>query len=244
MPSLKGLGRKARRRTSGTRKAIVLLSGGIDSATCLYLLRREHDVRAITFEYRGIVASELASARAIAAHAGVREHRVVRLPDLREAADIGAEKFPGRPPSYIPARNAVFYGLAASFAEEVGAVVVAGGHHKEDAVRFPDASPAFFSALERALLVGTPALRRRGMRIVLPLRTLSKSQVLRRASREGVPLQLTWSCHRDGRLHCWKCEGCLWRVRSFREAGVSDPLLGLQGNMQGPESRPKHRASP
>ena len=181
-------------------------------------------MRALTFEFAGIASSELKAAREVAGAVGVREHRLVRLPDLKEAQDIRGGRFEGLPPTYIPMRNGIFYFFAASYAEEVRAAVVAGGHNKDDTRVFRDVSPAFFSALQKALLSGSKILEAEGTRIVRPLEHMTKVQVVRKAAEIGVPLGLTWSCHRDGPTHCWECTGCLARIASFSEAGVSDPL--------------------
>jgi len=203
----------------------VLLSGGIDSATCLYLIRVTHEVRALTFEYHGIAGRELQSAKAVAARAGVVEHRFVRLPDLREAGDIRGVRFEGLPRTYIPLRNSIFYSLAASYAEETRAALIVGGHNRDDSRIFRDVSPEFFAALERAFLVSSPILRGVGTRIARPLSRKSKAQVVKLAASLGVPLELTWSCHRNLKEHCWSCDGCLSRKESFRRAGVLDPLF-------------------
>jgi len=202
----------------------VLLSGGIDSATCLQLMRRRYNVLALTFEYHGIARRELEAAGAIGGAAGISEHRIVRLPDLREAGDIRRATFAGMPHTYIPMRNAVFYSLAASYAEEVGADLIAGGHNKDDVKTFADAAPAFFDGLERAFWVGSPILRKRRTRIILPLSEKTKAQVVRLASSLEVPLGLTWSCHREGGSHCWECDGCRARMAAFEKAGAVDPL--------------------
>jgi 7-cyano-7-deazaguanine synthase len=202
----------------------VLLSGGIDSATCIQLMRRRYHVRALTFKYRSIARRELEAAKAIARATGIGEHRFVRLPDLREANEIRGANFASVPPIYIPMRNGIFYSLAASYAEETGADFIVGGHNKEDAKTFADAAPAFFDELERAFQVGSPILRKRRTRILLPLSAKTKVQVVRLASSLEVPLGLTWSCHREGRSHCWECDGCRARMAAFEKAEVFDPL--------------------
>lgn len=203
----------------------MLLSGGIDSATCLYLVKGKYSVRALTFEYHGIADRELESAKALAKAGEVKEHRVVRLPDLREARDIGGGKFPGLPPTYIPMRNSVFYSLAASYAEETRADFIVGGHNKEDKKVFRDADPRFFREFEKVLWTGSRILNSRRTRVILPVGAKTKAQVVRLAVSKGVPLEMTWSCHRYGSEHCWKCEGCLGRMEAFRKAGEPDPLL-------------------
>jgi len=153
----------------------------------------------------------------------VAEHRFVRLPDVREASDMG-RAFRGLPPTYIPLRNAMFYSAAAAFAEETGAGAVFGGHNRDDLGVFPDAGPEFFGQLEKAFRAGSAALRSSRFRILRPLESKTKVQVIRLASRLGVPLELTWSCHREGRAPCWRCEGCRGRTEAFRRAAVPDPL--------------------
>ena len=206
----------------------MLLSGGIDSATCLYLAkRRGYGLRALTIAFSGIARSELEAARKVATAAGVEEHRVVAMPDLREAGDIPGLKLPSTrlPPSYIPQRNVIFYGIAASYAEEVSAGHILGGHNKDDRSVFDDTRDGFFRDLQKVLWAGSKVLRGRKTTILRPLRAMSKPQVIRFAESLGVPLELTWSCHGDGSSHCWNCEGCRVRVRSFAEAHVADPLV-------------------
>ena len=202
----------------------MLLSGGIDSATALYLIKQTRPVRALTFEYQGIASKELEAARAIAGRAGVLEQRIVRLPDLKEAGDIPGFKPPGLPRTYIPLRNSIFYAFAASYAEETGAALIVGGHNRDDIEVFADVGADFFRPLQKALLSGSPILRRNRMRIVRPLSRKRKPEVIRLAASLGVPLELTWSCHRDAAEHCWDCDGCLSRRRNFASAGVVDPL--------------------
>ena len=204
----------------------MLLSGGIDSATALFLTKKAQGVRALTFEYMGIARSELTAAKGIASRAGVLEHRIVRLPDLREAADIPGFRPAGLPLTYIPLRNSIFYAFAASYAEEAGAAYIVGGHNRDDTKVFADVSPEFFSALQRAFWRGSRVLRRNRLAIARPLKHLNKPAVIRLAASLGVPFELTWSCHQDLEKHCWRCDGCLTRERCFKEAGIVDPLAG------------------
>ena len=201
----------------------MLLSGGIDSATCVYLAKKRYLTCALTFSFHGIAEGELRAAKAVAKVAEVEEHRLMRLPDLRESGDIGL-RFKGLPATYIPMRNAVFYSLAASFAEEVGADFIVGGHNRDDTAVFRDSRKAFFECLEESFRAGSEALEERHLSILRPLNSKTKPQVIRLAASLGVPFQLTWSCHRSGTAHCWKCEGCLGRVKSFVGAGTPDPL--------------------
>jgi len=202
----------------------VLLSGGIDSATCLFSLKDEYDVRALTFEYHDIARREVDSAKAIGARAGVTEHRLFRLPDLREAEDIPGGRFGDLPPTYIPLRNAIFYSVAASYSEEKRVSLIVGGHNRDDAEVFRDVGGKFFESLERTLWLGSSILKRQKTMIRIPLSRKTKAQVVKLAASLKVPFELTWSCHRLGTEHCWECAGCLSRIESFKEAGVSDPL--------------------
>ena len=186
-------------------------------------------MRALTFEFAGIAGSELAAARAIGIRAKVLEHRFVRLPDLREGGDISGFDLRGLPRSYIPMRNAIFYSFAASMAEETGANAIVGGHNRDDEKVFMDVSRSFFSSLQRSLRAASLVHSMNKLTIERPLRLKTKPQVVKLASAAGVPLQLTWSCHRDGVEHCWECEGCLSRTKAFKKAGVQDPLYPARG---------------
>ena len=158
---------------------------------------------------------------------GVLEHRFSRVPDLREAADITGSKELSRkavPPTYIPLKNAVYYSLAAAYAEEKGADCIIGGHNAGDRRLFDDTSEDFFASLQKTISASSPRLRRRGLKILRPLKDKSKSEVVALAAGMGVPLELTWSCYRAGEEHCWKCDGCRGRIEAFRAASVQDPL--------------------
>jgi 7-cyano-7-deazaguanine synthase len=202
----------------------VLLSGGIDSATCLYATKEKYGIRALTLEYDGIAQSEIQSAKKVANGLGVRDHRIVRLPDLREAGDIVEGRFGSLPSTYIPMRNIIFYSFASSFAEEARASIIVGGHNLDDTKIFRDVSDEFFQLLEKTIWSGSEILGRSKTRIVRPLRRKTKAQVVKYAASLGVPFKLTWSCHRDGKEHCWDCDGCRSRLEAFRRAGVPDPL--------------------
>jgi len=167
----------------------------------------------------------LDAAKKLAALAGVNEHRFVSIPELREAADIvGSKSLASVPPTYIPMKNAIYYSLAAAYAEEKGAHAIIGGHNADDTRRFPDTGEAFFKDLLGAFLNGSPRLRRAKLEILRPLKEMSKAEVVSLAEGLGVPLEFTWSCHRAGLRHCWKCQGCMARSEAFAAAGLNDPL--------------------
>jgi 7-cyano-7-deazaguanine synthase len=177
----------------------------------------------MTFAYHGISRGELKAARMIGRSAKTEEHRFVRLPDLKEAGDLGV-RFEDLPPTYIPIRNALFYSIAGAYAEEVGADYLIGGHNRDDLEIYRDTSSAFFEKLQGMLWASSRRLEQRRLKVLRPLKSRTKPQVIRLAASLGVPLELTWSCHRDGSTHCWDCEGCRSRAASFRKAGVEDPL--------------------
>jgi len=121
-------------------------------------------------------------------------------------------------------KNAVYYSLAAAYAEEKGADRIIGGHNADDRRLFDDTSEEFFASLQRTIHASSPRLRRRGLKILRPLKDMSKSEVVALAAGIGVPLELTWSCYRAGAEHCWRCDGCRSRIEAFQAAGVQDPL--------------------
>lgn len=183
--------------------------------------------RALTVRFHGMAQGELRAARRLASAAEVEEHRFFPLPELRELGDIGTQgRLASLPRTYIPMKNSIYYSVAAAFAEEVGASRVVGGHNSEDMAVFEDTSDQFFSAMQKALRAASPRLREQDFRIWRPLRQMRKVEVVTTASRLGVPLEMTWSCHREGMTHCWECDGCRQRVAAFSQAGVHDPLRG------------------
>jgi 7-cyano-7-deazaguanine synthase len=169
----------------------------------------------------------LRAARLLGRRVGVLEHRFVRIPELREAEDITGSKALSRsavPPTYIPMKNAIYYSLAAAYAEEKGSDCIIGGQNGDDRRLFEDTSEEFFASLQRTISASSPRLRGRGLKILRPLRDKSKPEVVVLAARMGVPLELTWSCLRSGKEHCWRCDGCRRRMEAFEAAGVEDPL--------------------
>ncbi len=222
--------------------SVVLLSGGMDSATCLALAsRRSGPVHAVSVLYGQRHARELASARALARRYRVVRHVVLRVPLgrwLTSSLTRPARRLPkggpraGRIPStYVPARNTILLALALGYAEShrLGSIYL--GANAVDFSGYPDCRPAFLRAFERAAALGTKAgaRRGRGIRIVAPLVRSSKAEIVRMGERLGVPWKLTWSCYAGGRAPCGRCDACRLRARGFRGAGVVDPLLSRRG---------------
>jgi 7-cyano-7-deazaguanine synthase len=222
-----------------SRPAIVLLSGGLDSATCLLLAREEGlAVHALSFDYGQRHRVELDRARALAARYGAREHRVVRIdfPAAGASAltnpsiavprgNLGSEPIPI---TYVPARNTLFLAHAVAWAEGIGAANIFIGANALDYSGYPDCRPEFLAAFETAANLGTRAGVQGSLafRIRAPLLRMTKAEIVERASRLGLDFRLTSSCYApaDDGAPCGACDSCLLRERGFRQAGLTDPL--------------------
>ena len=221
------------------RPAVVLLSGGLDSATCLLLAREEgFAVHALSFDYGQRHAVELARAHALAERYGAAAHRVVRLEvPSREASVLtdARQELPrnalGRepiPPTYVPARNTLFLAYALAWAEPLGASDVFLGANALDYSGYPDCRPEFLEAFAKAANLGTKAgvEGRVRFRVRAPLLAMTKSEIVREARRLGLDFSLTSSCYDPdpSGKPCGACDSCLLRAKGFSEAGLTDPL--------------------
>ena len=220
-------------------KAVCLLSGGLDSATCLALARRDgFDCFALSFDYGQRHRVELDAARRVADVLGAREHRIVRVdldrfggsaltaaisvPKARAAAEIGA----GIPVTYVPARNTVFLALALAWAEVLETPHIFIGVNALDYSGYPDCRPEFIRAFEQMANLATRAGVEGRIRTAIhtPLIAMTKARIVLLARELGVPFALTHSCYDpapDGRP-CGACDSCLLRRKGFEEAGVED----------------------
>ena len=217
----------------GRRTAVLLLSGGLDSGTCLALLSRwGWKVHAVSFDYGQRHRVELAAARRLARRYGVVSHRVVRVPDL---GAIGGSALtdpkiavPKRrlgkaaiPVTYVPARNTVFLSLALAIAERIGVTEIVIGANALDFSGYPDCRPSFLSAFEKVARLGTKAgVKGRSLRIHAPLLRKSKADIVRLAQAFGLDVDLTLSCYDPGKRGqaCGECDACLLRRKGFEEA--------------------------
>ena len=208
-------------------RVLVLLSGGIDSATALYLTQQEtDDVYSMNMIYTQTYDSEAVASKKLAAVANVKEHFSVYLPFFK---DIERRFHPLRSQTissaYLPARNIVFYGVAASYAEVLGAERIVFGSNSDDAKELPDAGPRFIKRMNELVRIGTRAGNEgRTIQIVNPLLNYGKTEVLKLALQLKVPLELTWSCYENGNVPCRTCRGCVTRLRRFQELDMADPL--------------------
>ncbi|MFH1618559.1 MAG: 7-cyano-7-deazaguanine synthase QueC [bacterium] len=223
------------------KKAVVLFSGGLDSATCLcWALDRGFDCAALGISYGQKHAKELICAGKIAGILGVKLLEInLELPWLKSSSLVDASrKLPqialsrigkaGLPSTYVPGRNLMFAAIAASLADSIGAGTVIAGPNALDYSGYPDCRPEFYRALQGAVKLGTAGshVPRGKIRILTPLIHMSKAQIVRLAMRLKVPLEFTWSCYAGGKKPCGKCDSCKLRARGFKEAGFADPALG------------------
>jgi 7-cyano-7-deazaguanine synthase len=232
--------RRMAKRTAA-RRAVVLLSGGLDSTTCLAIARDEgFEAHALSVDYGQRHRTELQRARALARALGAADHRVVKvdlstfggsaLTDARIAVPKGRlarGRGRGIPVTYVPARNTVLLGLALAHAETIGAGDIFLGVNAIDYSGYPDCRPAFVRAFERLARLATRAgVEGRPLRVHTPLLRLSKADIVRRGTALGVPYRLTLSCYDPVRGRaCGRCDACELRRKGFDEAGVPDPTL-------------------
>ncbi len=229
----------AKRVVSVCRQAIVLLSGGLDSAVTLYLAkRRGFSCHCLIFDYGQRHKKEIESAKRIAKTAGCR-YKVLKIDFPWKGSSLLDKniKIPqksvrlnrkkeGIPSTYVPARNIIFLSFALSFAETAGARAIFIGAHAEDYSGYPDCRKDFFQAFDRLIKRGTKAgIEEKGIKIFTPLIGMRKSQIIKLGRRLGVPFELTRSCYKGGKKPCGRCDSCYFRARGFAQAGISDPLL-------------------
>lgn len=211
-------------------RAIVLLSGGVDSAVTLWWARKQGwEVHPLTFDYFGRPRREHVAIEALAKEAGVGPIRYVELPFLKEIDDLRASDLSNlalndSPEGYIPARNLVFYSLAAYYAELDGTRYLVGGHNGVDPESFPDASPKFFNFLNSVLRLSLWSYAESPLQVVIPLSGKTKEDVLRLGRDYGVPFELTWSCYWDREVPCGTCVSCSERREAFAAIGMKDPV--------------------
>ena len=229
---------------SDTPRAVVLVSGGMDSAVTLALAReRGFTCHALSVDYGQRHASELAASGRVAAMLGAVEHKTVSV-DLRSiggsalTADIAVPEHVDShgegdiPVTYVPARNTIMLAIALGWAETLGANDLFCGVNAVDYSGYPDCRPAFVEAFERLANLATRAgVEGHALRVHAPLIELSKADIVREGARLGVDFAATVSCYRadaEGRA-CGHCDACVLRARGFAEAGVADPTHYVPG---------------
>jgi 7-cyano-7-deazaguanine synthase len=213
-------------------KALVMLSGGLDSATCLYWAKEKYsEVIAVTFNYCGrLVQEKRASVRLVKA-AGINNNLIeIDLPFVKEAGDFYSGPFKNSHSdtvgsSYVPARNMIFYSIGAHYAEYLGARWIIGGHNLHDAKLFKDASKRFIDKINILFKEGCLLCNDQACQILLPLAEMNRKQIIRLAIKLKAPIELTWSCHREGSVHCGNCYACRQRLEAFDDLGLKDPAF-------------------
>ncbi len=231
-----------KKAVSALRKAIVLLSGGLDSAVTLYIAKhRGFFCHCLIFDYGQRHKKEIESAKRIARAAACRcQVLKIDLPwkgsslldrKIRIPHRIAARKSKGVniPSTYVPGRNIVFLSFAVSFAEAVGASAIFIGAHMQDYSDYPDCREDFFNAFKKIIKTGTRSgVEKEEISIQAPLISKRKSEIIKSGLRLKVPFELTWSCYRGRGKPCGRCDSCYFRAKGFAEAGIPDPLLDFR----------------
>lgn len=224
-------------------KAVVLLSGGLDSATVLYQAKALGlECYAISFDYQQRHRRELESAKAIADSAGVVEHQQVSFDlrawggsaltdtkiDLPQDRSV-TEMSENIPVTYVPARNTIFLSFALAYAETIGADCVYIGVNALDYSGYPDCRPDYIEAMQSVFRLGTKQGREGiAIAIVTPLINLRKTEIIQLGNQLGVPWEKTWSCYAGEDLACGVCDSCQLRLAAFAQLGIPDPLSYAQ----------------
>lgn len=219
-------------------KAVVLLSGGMDSCVTAAIARQTHEVALVHASYgQRTERRERQAFDAIADFWGVRQRLAVRLDHFRQiggsaltdASIAVPESQPGAspsageiPPTYVPFRNAHFLSVAVSWAEVIGANAVFIGAVAEDSSGYPDCRPEYYRVFQELVRVGTKPETH--IAITTPVIGMRKSEIIKRGLELGAPLHLTWSCYQSEDEACGVCDSCLLRLRAFAEAGTGDPI--------------------
>lgn len=221
----------------GRAKAVVCLSGGMDSCVCAALAARDYDAYALHFSYgQRTEARELTSARAIAARLGFKDFLHLKIELFRQIggsaltdANIAVPKAPTEPATigneipvtYVPFRNAHFLAAAVSWAEVLGAAKIMIGAVEQDSSGYPDCRPAYYAAFQHLIQTGT---KEGAIQIETPLIRLRKWQIVELGLELKAPLDITWSCYSGGEQACGECESCVLRLRAFEQVQTHDPI--------------------
>lgn len=224
---------------SNLRKAVVLLSGGLDSATTAAIAGAEgYELYAVSFDYGQRHARELDSARAVAKSLAAKDHFIISF-DLRKMGgsaltddiDVPADRDSDTmasdiPVTYVPARNTIFLSFGLGYAETLGAQDIFIGVSQVDYSGYPDCRLEFIESFENLANLATKAGVEGSahFKIHTPLINLSKSQTIRRGLELGLDYGLTWSCYQGGEKACGRCDSCILRLQGFKDAGLIDPI--------------------
>ncbi|SCZ01183.1 7-cyano-7-deazaguanine synthase QueC [Alkaliphilus peptidifermentans] len=226
--------REAKGMIKNMKKAVILLSGGLDSTTCMAIAQQEgYQLYPISFDYKQRHNRELALAKEIATYFQSSDHKIIAienvggsaltdesidLPTYQETNDI--------PITYVPARNIIFLSYALGYAEVIGAEAIFIGVSSIDYSGYPDCRPEFIKAFQKVVDVGTAAgVKGNSIEIKTPLINLSKKETIQLGYKYGAPYHLTTSCYNGKEKACGVCDSCVLRLKGFNEAGIIDPIL-------------------
>ncbi|UCE35970.1 MAG: 7-cyano-7-deazaguanine synthase QueC [Thermoplasmata archaeon] len=221
------------------KKAVVLLSGGLDSTVTLARTHEEdYELYPLSIDYGQRHDKELESAQKIANWYEVKEHKIlkidisqvggsaltdmkIKIPEKRDENKIGSDV----PITYVPARNTILLSLALGYAEVIEAQAIFIGANALDYSGYPDCRPEYFEAFQEVAELGTKTgIEGKPVVIKYPLINLTKAEIVKEGERLNVPFHLTWSCYKGGDLACGKCDSCILRLKGFKEAGIEDPM--------------------
>jgi 7-cyano-7-deazaguanine synthase len=212
-------------------KAVVLLSGGLDSTVCISIAIKEGlDIFPLSFDYGQRHSKELECAKNVSDFYGVKSHRVISIGNTGGSAltdlNIKVPEYEIRnsiPVTYVPARNIIFLSYAVGYAETIGADFIFIGVNALDYSGYPDCRPEFIEAFQKMIKVGTKSgAEGKSVQINAPLQLMTKAQIVSEGLKNGAPLHLTTSCYRGGKNACGVCDSCVLRLKGFKEAGFVD----------------------
>ncbi len=214
------------------KKAIVLLSGGVDSSTTLYIAQHQgYRSTCLIFDYHQRHRREIKSAKKIAQSVNA-DYKILKISFPESKSSLlnpnislksGKEKIPL---SYVPARNIIFLSYAVSYAESFGISAIFIGANQIDYSGYPDCRETFISAFNEMIKEGT---KKKKIRVIAPLIKMTKGEIIKLGMKLNVPYRFTWSCYAGGEKPCLKCDSCKIRLKGFKDAGINDPLLDGKG---------------
>jgi 7-cyano-7-deazaguanine synthase len=212
-------------------KALVMLSGGLDSATCLFWAKKKfQDVSAITFNYYQRIENERKATIKLSNKVNVTNLLEIDIPFIKESSEFPDGRHlqsirDTRESSYIPARNLIFYSIGAYYAEFLGIKWIIGGHNSHDGKFYKDATKNYIQKINFLFKQGRICCNDEPCVIVLPLAEMDRKKIINLAIELNVPLELTWSCHNKGQKHCGQCYSCEQRLEAFNSLCIKDPVF-------------------
>ena len=212
--------------------ALVMLSGGLDSATCLYWAKKKFsEISIITFNYYNRLENEKKAAVELARRVNIVNFLEVNIPFIKEFSDFYNGNHPtpdydARWASYVPARNLIFYSIAAHYAEFLNIKWIIGGHNIHDGTFFVDATKDYIEKLNLLIKRGCLFFNDDPCMILVPLAEMDRKNIINLAIELNVPIELTWSCHSNkAKTHCGQCYACIQRIEAFNSLGIKDPVF-------------------